>query len=76
MVGVATGGDHMYFLVKRYFVPEPIWFRSPHWDPIAYATWQEVRDAYIQERLSNILALGKSGYPAVDINIEYVPDSI
>lgn len=64
----------MYFLVKRYFVPEPVWFRAPHWNPVPYATWQEARDAYIQTRLSNLLALGTPGYPAADIGIEYVPE--
>lgn len=64
----------MYFLVKRYFVPDPIWLRTPHWNPVGYATWTEVADAYIRERLGNVRALGVPGYSAEDIDIEYVPD--
>jgi len=61
-----------YYLVKRYFVPEPIWLRSPHWNPVRYDNWQDVRDAYINERLSNVLALGVIGLSAEDIDIVFV----
>lgn len=64
----------MYFLAKRYFVPEPIWFRVPHWTPVRYATWSEAADAYVKARLGNVRAVGVPGYPAADIDIEYVPD--
>jgi hypothetical protein len=61
-----------YYVTKRYFVPEPIWFRFPHWSPIRYDTWQEARDAYIQERLSNVATLGVKGIASKDIDIVFV----
>lgn len=58
-----------YYLVKRYFLPEPTWLKAPHWNPVRYDTWQDVRDAYIKERLSNVRALGVLGLSAKDIDI-------
>jgi|EndMetStandDraft_2_1072991.scaffolds.fasta_scaffold680974_1 hypothetical protein len=61
-----------YYLVKKYYVPEPVWLRTPHWNPVKYDTWQEVRDAYINARLSNVRALGVTGLSAQDIDIVFV----
>jgi hypothetical protein len=61
-----------YYVVKRYFVPEPIWLHAPHWDPVRYDTWSEAVDAYIKARLSNVRALGVRGLAVQDFDIVFV----
>lgn len=70
-----------YYLVKRYFflvlgdgTCEPCWVPAPLGNPVRYATWLEVADAYVQTRLSNVRVPGVPGYPAEDLDIVFDED--